>query len=511
MTEKQNINQGNNDDTVDSLGFDLDAILGTNQEHNETEGAQPPLPQMVVVIPSDDMSTIADDTIGGTTRSGDVEAKPMFVDAYIVPNYVTPRTSSTCSNTRVAPNDVTVASPKENDDAHAPPNEDEDLQKAGARRRRRIYITGMILGPLLIVLISGLIIRLASLRQEPGETQDFALGGSSPTPAPVLLSPTPPRPPALTVRPLSPTPPTVAPTLRPVTVTPTVPLIQVLPTQPPTFVFTMRPVIGPPFPRPAVEPAQSPVLAPTLSPVAPTQSPVLPPTLSTVAPTPSPGLAPTPSPVAPTPSPVVPTPSPVAPTPSPVAPTPSPLPLTPQPTDRTTPAPIAMTPSPGTPSSSPVSVPISEEGNPYPFVRYVTWEDAGPAARELATTFLGYTERTWNFPMTNIIEGRSYETIQQTLSGEVGQAIRDLGFTFISWDCWVNHFDDFSWSELEQRGVRDAFVDLGWSSETWAGNGDSLPDTESKLWSDLNGSERTAAGKLCYNQKLWERTPITDW
>jgi hypothetical protein len=101
MKEKQNINQGNNDDAVDSLGFDLDAILGTNQEQNETEGAQPPLPQMVVAIPSDDMSTIADDTIGETTRSGDVEAKPMFVDAYIVPNYVTPRTSSTFSNTPV--------------------------------------------------------------------------------------------------------------------------------------------------------------------------------------------------------------------------------------------------------------------------------------------------------------------------------------------------------------------------------------------------------------------------
>jgi hypothetical protein len=153
------------------------------------------------------------------------------------------------------------------------------------------------------------------------------------------------------------------------------------------------------------------------------------------------------------------------------------------------------------------------EGNPYPFVRYVTWEDAGPAARELATTFLGYTERTWNFPKTNIIEGRSYESIEQTASGEVVEAIRDLGFTAFTWDCWVNHFDDFSWSELERvgLGVRSAFVDLGWSSETWAGNGDSLPDTESKPWSDLSGSERNAAGRLCYNQKLWERTPITDW
>jgi hypothetical protein len=148
---------------------------------------------------------------------------------------------------------------------------------------------------------------------------------------------------------------------------------------------------------------------------------------------------------------------------------------------------------------------------PYPDFRYLLWQDVGQFTREKAAA-LGYNEDTWNSPGTNEIEWLSYETVELTFSGEVTNAIEDIGYTEISWDCWVNHYGDYNWLELEQAGLSDVYVALGWTLETWnSENEDSWPDTDSKLWRELKVEERIAAGRLCYTPRLWDKIPIPDW
>jgi hypothetical protein len=155
--------------------------------------------------------------------------------------------------------------------------------------------------------------------------------------------------------------------------------------------------------------------------------------------------------------------------------------------------------------------PVSVGEIPYPDFRYVVWQDADEATREKATV-MGYSESTWNSPGTNDIEWLSYGTVELTLGGEIAEAIQDLGFTETSWDCWVNHYGDYDWSELEDNGLRDVYIALGWDLETWQSeNEDVWPDSESKPWMDLTGDERIAAGRVCYTQELWDNIPIPAW
>jgi hypothetical protein len=362
-----------------------------------------------------------------------------------------------------------------------------------------------------------------------------------PTPQPVAPNGTPPS--ATPILPVAPTHRPVAPTPRPVTPTPR-PFAPTIPPAPPT----PRPVASTPFPtfltEPAVEPTisapiaiptqptglptQAPVMPPSSSPVRPTRAPLAPISVPTRAPL-APISVPTRAPLAPISVPTrAPTVHPAPPTPRPVASTPSPTFLMEPPAEpREAPplsAPIAIPTQPAglptptsvmPPSSSLVRpthaplAPISVEDIPYPDFRFVAWRDSKPLTHALATV-LGYNRSTWNIPGTNGIESLSYETIELTLDGEILEAINDLEFTEPGWDCWVNHYFDYDWVELEQLRISDAFVALGWDIETWVNeNEDSSPDTESKHWCELTVEERIAARRLCYNQELWDHTTLS--
>jgi hypothetical protein len=148
---------------------------------------------------------------------------------------------------------------------------------------------------------------------------------------------------------------------------------------------------------------------------------------------------------------------------------------------------------------------------PYPDFRFLLWQVVGQFTREKAA-ILGYNEDTWNSPGTNDIESLSYETVELTLLGEIANAIEDIGYTETSWDCWVNHYLGYDWLELEQKGLTDVWVALGWDDETWqSDNENSWPDSDSTDWKDLTGKERTAAGRLCYTPKLWDKVPLPAW
>jgi len=120
---------------------------------------------------------------------------------------------------------------------------------------------------------------------------------------------------------------------------------------------------------------------------------------------------------------------------------------------------------------------------PYPGLRYTVWDDLTPEAME-AAVHLGYGEDDWNLPGTAKIESLSYESIGlQGFFGFDGQsqqnAIQDICLTELTWDCYLNHYEDYSWDELAAEEVQVYFQTLGWTQASWESDDESgYPESE---------------------------------
>lgn len=89
---------------------------------------------------------------------------------------------------------------------------------------------------------------------------------------------------------------------------------------------------------------------------------------------------------------------------------------------------------------------------------------------------------------------------------------KEFNFTEENWDCWVNHYDGFTWRYFSIYGFNWTLIDLGWTEKTWNSNNASLaPPSESKKWTKLTSKEKAAARELCYNADLWDKVPIDEW
>ena len=69
----------------------------------------------------------------------------------------------------------------------------------------------------------------------------------------------------------------------------------------------------------------------------------------------------------------------------------------------------------------------------------------------------------WDEPGTNTFEAIGYEGLPPNAADKV----KAIGFTEETWDCWMNHYEFYDWSELETKGVQHYFEALGWTSDTW--------------------------------------------
>jgi hypothetical protein len=83
-----------------------------------------------------------------------------------------------------------------------------------------------------------------------------------------------------------------------------------------------------------------------------------------------------------------------------------------------------------------------------------------------------------------------------------------MGWTDISWDCWNNHFRQYSWDDLTFYGLDFHFTALGWSRNSWEGNADP-PPSHGKYWDLLNDVQRENANALCYYSNNWDREDMT--
>ena len=156
----------------------------------------------------------------------------------------------------------------------------------------------------------------------------------------------------------------------------------------------------------------------------------------------------------------------------------------------------------------------NEVGIPIPFERYQLWSDLTKDQRDLLanTEGLAYTEETWETPRSNDMEYDSLLLIIHAFTQAYDDAIA-FGFTQQIWDCYINHYEGYAWSDLVARDQAKYFKALGWTQQQWDGEIDTIPASEEKLWIRLNFEEKQAAANLCYFQELWDGTPFStdDW
>jgi len=159
------------------------------------------------------------------------------------------------------------------------------------------------------------------------------------------------------------------------------------------------------------------------------------------------------------------------------------------------------------PSSSPTFSPTRPPYIPNPANRFLLWKWLFEASKTAAKT-LGYTEETWNQPMSASIESLVFDDLNPNLQDAT--YVLGLGPGKI-WDCHVNHYQAYNWEELKTLALKqDLYIALGWSFESWNALADP-PATDSKKWNELSAAEQSAATELCYRQETWDRLNLKEW
>jgi len=140
---------------------------------------------------------------------------------------------------------------------------------------------------------------------------------------------------------------------------------------------------------------------------------------------------------------------------------------------------------------------------PYPDGRYTAYSELSTEVNNAATG-LGYTQEEWDVPGSKVqVEYLSWFTLNNTIT-EFEMYATTIGFTTISWDCWVNHYIDYFWSEMVDEGVDQYWRALGYTELKWNGTDPSLPPSEEKKWAELTSEEQLAAEQICYMSQSWD-------
>jgi len=120
---------------------------------------------------------------------------------------------------------------------------------------------------------------------------------------------------------------------------------------------------------------------------------------------------------------------------------------------------------------------------------------------------LNYASDSWNHVWTNPTELYAYEDLN---SSAQNAATSVLGMDDYTWDCFVNHYYSYGWSDLEDYDLVRHFSILGWTQESWEWGGDA-PWTEDAYWGDLTEDMQSAANQVCYFENTWNWVSMVDW
>lgn len=142
-----------------------------------------------------------------------------------------------------------------------------------------------------------------------------------------------------------------------------------------------------------------------------------------------------------------------------------------------------------------------------PLGRYILWTELSLPARSAALQ-LGYSARKWNVP------GR-FSSLEMTSWSDLSDEQRTLAETAMGinddwvWDCWIAHYEDYFWHELQDAGLAEFYETLGWSFNAWEGT-EQTPASDDADWVELTPDEQWAARNLCFNPYLWDGVHLAD-
>ena len=136
-----------------------------------------------------------------------------------------------------------------------------------------------------------------------------------------------------------------------------------------------------------------------------------------------------------------------------------------------------------------------------PATRFMPFDQLDLTLQNVAIEKMGYTEETWNTHGLADIERRRWSD----LTSNQRDAAVLLGFGEKSWDCFINHYESYSWEELESAGVQAQYRGLGWTESHWTQETTESPYTESRWWDMLTESEKAAANGICYFEDNWDK------
>jgi len=147
-----------------------------------------------------------------------------------------------------------------------------------------------------------------------------------------------------------------------------------------------------------------------------------------------------------------------------------------------------------------------EDTFPYakPAFRFGPFQDLDIESQTIAEERLGYTVTTWNVFSLAPIEKKRWASLSQ--NEREGAVL--LGYTEDTWDCFINHYKDYTWDDLAASGVQTFYQGLGWTQSFWEGTGFGVPTAESKWWGQLNDDEKRFANALCFFEDNWDRNDM---
>ena len=142
-----------------------------------------------------------------------------------------------------------------------------------------------------------------------------------------------------------------------------------------------------------------------------------------------------------------------------------------------------------------------------PKVRFTDWSELSEADSTIAQNGLGYIKYSWNVIGENPVEKWAFSDLYTNEA----TAVNNLGISSAQWDCWVNHYHGYWWSDLETMGITAHLEVLGWTEKMWESDGALLPDTEELYWVELSVEQIAAARQICYTEELWNGIPLKKW
>ena len=148
-------------------------------------------------------------------------------------------------------------------------------------------------------------------------------------------------------------------------------------------------------------------------------------------------------------------------------------------------------------------VAVQNNGNIiYPTNRYKAYNSVCGDLKASADS-LGYSATTWNL-FTSSVDLLKYNSIDPSKLTFVNKLLDGSSTAQWqpSWDCWVNHYEGYTWTELASANVQQYFITLGWNQDWWDNNS-GTPSSESVDFDQLPSDQRSAATEVCFQKSTW--------